>query len=128
MADTSERQRPQYRDKLKEYFDSRELLRSPSQAASDLNERPRPQFGDWWGWWVYRKDNTLNLYIDKCSTIIYYIKIDEYKTLEDIFLLCFEMIHKRWVDTDTAGSLLIAICDIKQDEIQEISKQKIRNK
>lgn len=117
------RKRPQYRDKLKEYFDTRELARTMTQIREDMEERPRPKFGDWWGWWVYRADNTINLYKEDCISIIYYIKLDEYKTLKDIVVLCFEMIHKRWVDAETAGNMLIALCDIKQDEIMELKSK-----
>jgi hypothetical protein len=117
------RKRPQYRDKLKEYFDSIEDLRSPSQIINDVNERPKPRHGQWWGWWKYEEDNTLVLYKEDCTSYIYYIKLNECNTAWDITKICFEMIHKRWVDIETAGNLLIALCDIKQDAIEEYFKQ-----
>jgi hypothetical protein len=109
---------PQYRDRLKAYYETKERLVPMSQLMEDFHERPRPQFGDWWGWWLYSSDGYINLYREGCISIIYYIKLSDYQTQGDIVSICFEMIHKRWVDPYTAGCLLIALCDIKEDEIK----------
>ena len=62
-----------------------------SQLRENVDQRPRPEYGDWWGWWSYTKDGYLNLYRDGCVTIIYYIKLSDYQSPEDIIKICFEM-------------------------------------
>jgi len=109
---------PQYRTRLKSYYEGKEKLLTMTKLKEQVDGRPRPQFGDWWGWWEYTSDGYLNLYRDGCRTIIYYIELSKYETQGDIIKICFEMIHKRWVDEYTAGCLLIALCDIKEDGIK----------
>ena len=114
---------PQYRTRLKAYYEGKEKLLTMSMLCEQVDNRPRPESGDWFGWWQFTKNKKedvgcLSLYHEGCVTRVYTLELDRYKKQEDIFIILYEMIHKRWVDEYTAGCLLIALCDIKEDEIK----------
>ncbi len=126
------KERVQYRDILKEYQDETfgttieerikngTITRTIAQIVNDAEKEPKPEHGQWWGWWQYDNDNTLTLYQEGCKTHIYYVKLEKVKTSEDIMKWIFHMAAKSWVTPDIVGNLFFALIDIKKEEIKEL--------
>ncbi len=124
---------PQYRSKLKAYYENLygttfkealekgKLVSTIGQATEDYRNRPKPMKGYWWGYWKLGARDELTYFNPENRLPIYTIDVKDIKTKDDMLSIICHFLRGRIISTELVGSLFLALYDIKQEEIKELT-------
>lgn len=102
--------RKSYRDRCEKFWQSK-ADEFGCVYIRDYPDHPKPEYGDWWGDWQYKPNNTLNIKIEKCGN--YEVDLESANTLAQCANWVFHMSAKSWLSAYNLGQLVLALSDIK---------------